>query len=381
MPAWRFGLPSCCCSPCNYTVTVTLCCGESQSGSTVTISSGGTTVATGTTNSSGVVVLALPGTGTYTRTVSHAGYTTDTQTVGIGCNSSVTVPLDFCFFGTALGCYEAIGDPANVLSGVSVTLKSQNTGSVVYSTVTGADGKWCTHVAPPANGDYYVAVLSRDRFQTLTQNMGNNSFHGPVGGLLNGFRLQTADGYICCGTKCPVPIPSTLHATIDGASVTLINGQGCYTKSYRGWTFDSYCNSVLATINVPFTVQYYCPGVGPGGRTMDITYPFLYASGFSTDPTCYPTRYRYSCYDGNGNVTAGCIPIDFACGDYGGGGGACWNIAAPFPPGCSACAQANTAEVYSTGDGTSCTPFSDSGTATNSTPYASIPTISWSVSE
>jgi hypothetical protein len=329
--------PGCCgcgCTSNHICVNINLCCGETLSGSTLTLTQGVTTIGTATTDSAGHACVTIPTSGTYTVTCSRSGYVSDVRTVVLGCgNYNLVVNLDFCVNGLVQGCNGNDLSYSHPVSGASVVIKLTTAGTTVYSTTTGADGRFCTHLPSPAP-DSYTATVTASRYDTLVQVLSpgshdphaNTGYTGPIVYWTN-FYMQPTAGYTCCPT-CTEPIPDTLHATLviggTTVAVTLVRSglsafwYGCSSATVTGitWT-DAYGNCVetITSISVPFSVGFNCVDggtFGPGTRGgLYVDYPAQEYNSFGPgDPIIYPTEFYYYC-----TGDSSCHSQSFDCSD------------------------------------------------------------------
>jgi hypothetical protein len=257
--------PGCCgcgCTSNHICVNINLCCGETLSGSTLTLTQG--------------ACVTIPTSGTYTVTCSRSGYVSDVRTVVLGCgNYNLVVNLDFCVNGLVQGCNGNDLSYSHPVSGASVVIKLTTAGTTVYSTTTGADGRFCTHLPSPAP-DSYTATVTASRYDTLVQVLSpgshdphaNTGYTGPIVYWTN-FYMQPTAGYTCCPT-CTEPIPDTLHATLviggTTVAVTLVRSQGLLglTPTATVWRRSRAfpCRSLWAS--TAWTAEHLAqaPGVG-----------------------------------------------------------------------------------------------------------------------
>lgn len=145
---------------------------------------------------------------------------------GCGCNFSATFKVEGC------------GSLA--ISGATVSVYDHSGGTLLASGTT--DGSGNVALSLSSAGTYWVTITGMSaRFASFGQ---NTTISGSGTVILT---LSAAAGYICY-TPCPIPLPTTLHATfsslVSPTTLTWNSGtgswEGTWTNGIEEYTFDLF---------------------------------------------------------------------------------------------------------------------------------------------
>lgn len=230
---WTYLSDDCGKEYCSISICVNGCDNKPLAGVTVTVTGPGGFTATATTGSTGCTGIAIPAFGSYTVTLTKAGYKTTTQTINVKqCNqvfSFLMVPntANPCVQFYVYGCC-GIGLP-----GATINISGPG-GSANLTTDGNGFATWCI----PQPGTYTYTISHSCHF--ISQS-GTLSY--TISQLCSFFPLQDVSvtlipisGYIC-GFNGPYPTPPTLQLTdsvFGGATLTYDPVTNVYIGSISG---------------------------------------------------------------------------------------------------------------------------------------------------
>lgn len=244
----------CGCCACRYCITINDTCGNHIEGATVTLTSGGTDYSS-TTDSSGNCCVNIPGTGSYTRTISACGYTTQTTgvTVSVCPTNATAVQLSSdCAASPCTPAAGVAGQPFFVSGGGGAGM------SGITITITGAGGGVGT---TDSSGNVMIKLLTGCSYTYSASGTGINTATGSGTASCSPSTktiTPTADSSHVILDCCANPVPQTLYVTDSIGSCTMN-----WVSAANAW---NGCYITPTSSSIPCDFAGGCSSTGSHGR-------------------------------------------------------------------------------------------------------------------
>lgn len=247
---------------CSAVATITVQCGGGGvSGASVSLTLGATTVS-GTTGFTGNVNLTLNASGTWSGTVSKAGFNTQAFTLPFSCASTGAIVAIIPSTVTISG---AVSGGACILP---ASISVSQSATVVGTTTANSSGNYSLSV--PNDGTAYTVTASHSRYDSAIATF---SLTGCLSTKTQNFTLTVSSGYRADGCTftydsngcgcCPLPAPDTLYINHGGYTITITdNNPTPLTVSISALSGALYCSDPTCTTS-----------------TQSVTFWFRYAGG------------------------------------------------------------------------------------------------------